>query len=145
MNTTDNYKLPLYEGDDNPNLISGYNEAIKTLDATVKENEDTLNTLKGDTDKSVEEINNTLNTHINVEQNEIGETVANGIATQNNYGHVLVIDQWNVAQHYMPEYGYVPSMMTFTRTADIAKEAYHGVSRVAQAQVLANGTLNVTG
>lgn len=145
MNTTDNYKLPLYESADNPNLISGYNEAMRTLDTTVKENEDNLNTLKGDTDKSVEEINNTLNNHINVEQNEIGERVANGIASQTNYGHVLVIDQWNVAQHYMPEYGYVPSMMTFTRTANIAEEAYRGISRVAQAQVLANGTLKVTG
>lgn len=131
MNTTDNYKLPLYEGDDNPNLISGYNEAMKTLDATVKENKDTLNT--------------SLETHKKVSTVVTGISEANGIATESNYGHVIVVENWDLGHMYDPEFGYVPSLRQFITTSEKANEALRQLSNVVQmGRVLANGTLKVT-
>lgn len=36
MQQTTNYQLPTYEGSDTPNLITGYNQAMGIIDATMK-------------------------------------------------------------------------------------------------------------
>lgn len=36
MKATTNYNLPTYETTDNPDLITGYNAAIATIDAQMK-------------------------------------------------------------------------------------------------------------
>lgn len=41
MQYTTNYNLPLYEGSDTPNLITGYNAAITALDTQLKAVADT--------------------------------------------------------------------------------------------------------
>lgn len=40
MNSTTNYSLPTYEGTDSPNLITGYNAAMATVDTQMKANAD---------------------------------------------------------------------------------------------------------
>lgn len=40
MNSTANYSLPTYEGTDSPNLITGYNAAMATVDTQMKANAD---------------------------------------------------------------------------------------------------------
>lgn len=49
MNTTDNYKLPLYESKDNPNLIDGYNEGMLIVDRNMKQNSDYITSLNNQT------------------------------------------------------------------------------------------------
>lgn len=132
MNTTDNYKLPLYEGADNPNLISGYNEAMRTLDTTVKENEVTLNA-HAKNDEYVIEMTN--------------KKAANGTAGQNKYGHVIITDKVVKTGElgFDPELGYVPSARLLSSVNNIAEQALLNTENLEQAKVLANGTLKVTG
>lgn len=40
MQQTTNYSLPTYQGTDSPNLISGYNVAVGTIDTQMKANAD---------------------------------------------------------------------------------------------------------
>ena len=40
MQQTTNYSLPTYQGTDSPNLLTGYNEAIGTIDTQMKANAD---------------------------------------------------------------------------------------------------------
>lgn len=40
MQQTSNYSLPTYQGTDSPNLITGYNAAVGTIDTQMKANAD---------------------------------------------------------------------------------------------------------
>lgn len=42
MQQTDNFSLPLYEANDAPNLLDGYNAAMRTIDTEIKNNADTI-------------------------------------------------------------------------------------------------------
>lgn len=45
MLETDNYSLPLYEGSDAPNLLDGYNAAMRTIDTEIKNANDAVSVL----------------------------------------------------------------------------------------------------
>lgn len=79
MLETDNYNLPLYEANDAPNLLDGYNNAMQTLDVQVKN-------ISTSADNATQAAANAAPI------NHAATSGIYGIGTASNFGHVQLSD-----------------------------------------------------
>lgn len=85
MDYTSNYKLPLYQTTDNPDLISGYNEAMETID-------DTVSSLRDDVDNI-----GTVDTSNFAPKNHASSATTYGVGSSTLYGHVKTNDLYSTS------------------------------------------------